>query len=104
MRTGSCKYATNCKFHHPDPTAIGACPPASGYHQGGGSFPVHPAGTSQPPASSWPVQITSNDSGGSIEASPPFLPVILPPHPVLPIPGWNGYPVSYVSVFCALNS
>ncbi|KAF3781991.1 Zinc finger CCCH domain-containing protein 67 [Nymphaea thermarum] len=93
MRTGSCKYATNCKFHHPDPTAIGACPPASGYHQGGGSFPVHPAGTSQAPASSWSVQMTSNDLGVSVEASPPFMPVMLPPHPaVLPIPGWNGYP------------
>ncbi|CAN6585489.1 unnamed protein product [Malus baccata var. baccata] len=34
MRTGTCKYETNCKFNHPDPTAAGESRPQSAYGNG----------------------------------------------------------------------
>ncbi|XP_048443765.1 zinc finger CCCH domain-containing protein 43 isoform X45 [Pyrus x bretschneideri] len=34
MRTGTCKYETNCKFNHPDPTAAGESRPQSTYGNG----------------------------------------------------------------------
>ncbi|KAM1217275.1 hypothetical protein ACFX15_012728 [Malus domestica] len=34
MRTGTCKYETNCKFNHLDPTAAGESRPQSAYGNG----------------------------------------------------------------------
>ncbi|XP_048443759.1 zinc finger CCCH domain-containing protein 65 isoform X39 [Pyrus x bretschneideri] len=34
MQTASCKYETNCKFNHPDPTAAGESRPQSAYGNG----------------------------------------------------------------------
>ncbi|XP_050122229.1 zinc finger CCCH domain-containing protein 43-like isoform X3 [Malus sylvestris] len=34
MQTGTCKFETNCKFNHPDPTAAGESRPQSAYGNG----------------------------------------------------------------------
>lgn len=59
MRVGSCKFATNCRFHHPDPGEAVGLDPSSGYHSGM-SVPLQSGGTSQSSAS-WSSPRTSND-------------------------------------------
>ncbi|XP_010248778.1 PREDICTED: zinc finger CCCH domain-containing protein 67 isoform X2 [Nelumbo nucifera] len=91
MRTGSCKYATNCRFHHPDPTAVGGSDPLSGYNRSG-SVSLHSSGASQPALTSWSSPRTSNDSVPYMEASTPYVPVVLPPpRGVHANSEWNGY-------------
>lgn len=50
MRNGSCKYGLNCRFNHPDPTAMGGGDTLSG-HVHGGAVPLH--GPSQSTMSPW---------------------------------------------------
>ncbi|XP_039126580.1 zinc finger CCCH domain-containing protein 34-like isoform X2 [Dioscorea cayenensis subsp. rotundata] len=89
MRTGGCKYANNCKFHHPDPIAVGGREPRdhpSKYNQG------HTPVVSQLPATSWPMQIGSNEPVTFLNPSPHFMPgMILPPQGLHPTPEWNGF-------------
>lgn len=98
MRTGSCKFATNCRFHHPDPTAVGGCDPLPVY-QNDSSVTLHASRASPPLPTAW--SRTSNERVPYMEASPPpYVPVMLPPpHVVHPNPDWNGFMVSYVMTF-----
>jgi len=86
MRTGSCKFGANCKFNHPDPTAVGGSDSPSGYGNGS-SIPLQ--GVSQPSIPSWSSTRTLNEST-------PFVPMILSPNPgVSPQNSeWNGYQVN----------
>ncbi|KAJ8615632.1 hypothetical protein MRB53_035004 [Persea americana] len=90
MRTGSCKFATNCRFHHPDPTAVGGCDPLPVY-QNDSSVTLHASRASPPLPTAW--SRTSNERVPYMEASPPpYVPVMLPPpHVVHPNPDWNGF-------------
>ncbi|KAK9119939.1 hypothetical protein Scep_018032 [Stephania cephalantha] len=96
MRMGSCKFGVNCRFHHPDPTAAGLSNPVSGYSNGGPA-PLHTAGVSQPTMPSWSLPRSSNDAIPYLDASPPYMPVMLPPPQGTHLNmEWNGYqtPVS----------
>lgn len=84
MSTGSCKFSTNCRFHHPDPVVVGAQDHSS-RHQNGGSTQLRTP--TQLPMTSWP-----NKAVPYLE--PPFLSgYFLPPQGLHPNPEWNGYQV-----------
>jgi len=74
MRTGSCKYAVHCKFHHPQPVTI-----VSGYASSGS--PTTPA--------------SPYVHGSRLQGSPTYVPVIFSPSQgVIPMLVWNNYQVS----------
>lgn len=75
MRTGSCKYGSNCRFNHPDPTSVAGADATSGYGNGG-SFQLQ--GAAQTTPASWSS-----------------APIMFPPTPATPQsnPEWNGYQV-----------
>lgn len=91
MRTGSCKYGSNCRFHHPEPTTVGGGDPGYG---NGESHPSNHVPASTVP--SWSSPRAYNDSS-------PYSPVIFPAsHTAAPPnpdwnpssnPEWNGYQV-----------
>ncbi|KAG4378911.1 hypothetical protein GLYMA_17G126800v4 [Glycine max] len=88
MRTGSCKFGANCKFNHPDPTAVGGVggDPASGYGNGGS---ISLQGVSQTSVPSWSSPRTLNESS-------PFVPMMLSPTQGVSTQSsdWNGYQAS----------
>lgn len=90
MSTGSCKYSINCRFHHPDPIAVGGQDSSSGYQNGGSSQPhVPPA---QMPMTSWPLQQAPNEPAPFLDASSPYgRGYFLSPQGHHPSPEWNGY-------------
>lgn len=85
MRTGSCKFGSNCKFNHPDPTSVGGCDPPSRYGNGGS---ISLQGVSQPSVASWSSPRTLNETS--------FVPMMMSPtQGVAPQSSdWNGYPVN----------
>ncbi|XP_042492285.1 zinc finger CCCH domain-containing protein 43-like [Macadamia integrifolia] len=83
MRTGSCKYGSNCRFHHPDPTAVGGGDIPSG------SVSLHPSGGSQPVSASW--SSPPNETVPYLDPANSYVPMMLPPQGVHPNPKWNGY-------------
>jgi hypothetical protein len=93
MRTGSCKYGVTCKFHHPQPAAMGALVSMSG-----SSLYATPAtqssSTPQPyPAGlpSWPIAARAP----YLQVPSTFAPVLVPPlQGVVSMTGWNTYQVS----------
>lgn len=70
MRTGSCKYGSNCRFHHPEPVTVVGGDSPSGYGNGA-SLPSQHVPAS--PAASWSSPRAFNESS-------PFVPVMYPPH------------------------
>lgn len=81
MRNGSCKYGSNCRFNHPDPTAVGGGDPLSGYGDSSAE------GGSKDAISGWASARTSGNTA-------PFVPVMYPPTPgAPPNPEWKGYQV-----------
>jgi Zinc finger C-x8-C-x5-C-x3-H type (and similar) len=106
MRTGSCKYSTNCKFHHPDPTAVASQEENhdsnSKKNNNHGTFKEKAQPTTQahqpvpvPPVQSWPEQGTTlKEPMHYIAPSPPsYGPGMVPPHGIFPNQDWNGYQV-----------
>ena len=88
MRNGSCKYGSNCRFNHPDPTAAGGSDPPSGFDNGG---PASLQGGSQ--SSSW-------SAPRSLSETPLYVPMMMPPSQGVPPQNteWNGYQVFYSSL------
>lgn len=86
MRTGSCKYGSNCRFHHPEPVTVGG-DSTSGYRNGG-SFPSQFVSSSS--ASTWSSPRAFNETS-------PFLPSMFPPSQGAPTSrqDWNGYQVRF---------
>ncbi|THF98582.1 hypothetical protein TEA_028867 [Camellia sinensis var. sinensis] len=84
MRNGSCKYESNCRFNHPDPTAVGGGDTPCGY---GNDGPVSLQGASQPTISSWSTPRVLN------ETTVPFVPVMFSPTQGVSSSNleWNGY-------------
>lgn len=92
MSTGSCKYSTNCRFHHPDPIALGGQDTSSGYQNGGSSQPRAPP--AQLPITSWPVQQNPTEPVPFLDTASPYVTgYFLPPQGLHPSPEWNGYQV-----------
>lgn len=85
MRNGSCKYGANCRFNHPDPTAVGGSDSPSGYGNGG-------SGSSQAPSQ---ASIGSWSSPRALNEPAPFVPIMYSPTPGVPSQNseWNGYQV-----------
>ncbi|KAJ8559716.1 hypothetical protein K7X08_003774 [Anisodus acutangulus] len=83
MRTGTCKYGSNCRFHHPNPTTMAGSNPSFGYNNGG-SAPVQSG--SYPTGSSWSSPPSSNETV-------PFVPGIYPASQGIPplSPQWNRF-------------
>jgi hypothetical protein len=84
MRTGSCKFGSNCRFNHPDPTTVGGGDPQSGFGNGGSTAL---RGVSQQSSSSWSSSRKLNET--------PFVPMVITPTQGLApqSPDWNGYQV-----------
>lgn len=70
MRTGSCGYGANCRFHHPEPTSVGDSEP-NGNDESVGGFDnlgnyngeptvLNLSGASQPSLASWSSHTLSN--------------------------------------------
>ena len=87
MRNGSCKYGSNCRFNHPDPTAVGGNDPPSTFNNGGSASLQN---LSQSSVASW-------SSPRGLNETPPFMPVMFSPTQGVPSqsPEWNGYQVYY---------
>lgn len=93
LRTGQCKFATTCKFHHPPPTNMMVSLSGS---------PVYPTVQSPttPGQQSYPGGVT-NWSRASFIPSPrwqgpsSYAPVIVP-QGVVSVPGWSAYSVSFI--------
>ncbi|KAF8369810.1 hypothetical protein HHK36_032171 [Tetracentron sinense] len=98
MRTGSCKFGIDCKFHHPQPGAFGAVLPVNG------PAALGSMGSSAPSSGvpyvgglpAWSLPRTPYISVPSIQGPQAYMPVVLSPSPGI-IPGqqgWNAYKVS----------
>lgn len=94
MRTGSCKFATNCKFHHPDPTNASSKEP--GLEPENGDTPLQNVqGSSQPSLQIWPDQRTLNEQHVQhvpfLAPAPSYSGGMVPPQGMYPSPDWSGY-------------
>ncbi|XP_055831068.1 zinc finger CCCH domain-containing protein 67-like [Solanum dulcamara] len=90
MRTSTCKYASNCRFHHSDPTTVTGNNPSFGYNNVG-SAPEQSASYSS--VSSW-------SSPRALNETAPFVPVeYLASEGIFPLgPQRNRYRVPLFSV------
>ena len=78
MRTGSCKYGENCRFHHPKPTAAGGLDTTSPGRGRSSTKAINETAFSRP----------------VIYPPTPFRRIIYPPTPSAPENAeWNGYQV-----------
>lgn len=91
MRTGSCKFATNCKFHHPDPTNASSKEP--GLEHENGDVPLQNVqGSSQPSLQMWPDQRALNEQHVPFLApAPSYSGGMVPPQGMYPSSDWSGY-------------
>ncbi|GER43743.1 zinc finger CCCH domain-containing protein [Striga asiatica] len=83
MRTGTCKYASNCRFHHPEPTTVGGADSSSGYDNGG-SIPSQLLSSSS--VQSWSSPMAVNEASS-------FRPSVFSGGQGAPSsdPEWSGY-------------
>ncbi|CAN0900376.1 Zinc finger CCCH domain-containing protein 67 [Linum grandiflorum] len=86
MRNGSCKYGSNCRFNHPDPTVVGGNEASSAIGNGG-SPSLHASSHSKIP--SW----SSPPPRPALNEAPPFVPIMFPPNQGTNSRNldWNGY-------------
>lgn len=91
MRNGSCKFEANCRFNHPDPTALIGCESPSGYGNGGS---VSSQAASQASIGSW-------SSPRALNEPAPFVPMMYSPTQGVPSQNseWNGYQVVALLLF-----
>jgi len=91
MRTGSCKFATNCKFHHPDPSNVASKEPVL-EHENGDNPQQSAQGPSQPSVPIWPEQRALNEQHVPFLApAPSYSAGMIPPQGMYPSPDWTGY-------------
>lgn len=99
MRNGSCKYGSDCKFNHPDPTTIGGTDSPSFHGNNGGSIgSFSPKSTFQASSTSWSLPRHANGTS-------PFIPAMLSQARRVPsqTPEWNGYQVVSTSALDLKN-
>ncbi|VAI29121.1 unnamed protein product [Triticum turgidum subsp. durum] len=91
MRIGSCKFATNCRFHHPDPTNVVSRDPML-EHENGDIPQQNVQASSQLNVPVWPA-----DRRALNEHCAPFLAPassysagMIPPRGMYPSPEWSG--------------
>ncbi|VAI15264.1 unnamed protein product [Triticum turgidum subsp. durum] len=92
MRIGSCKFATNCRFHHPDPSNVVSRDPMLEHENG--DIPQQNVQAS----SQLNVPVWSADQRALNEHCAPFLAPassysagMIPPRGMYPSPEWSGY-------------
>ncbi|XP_051205513.1 zinc finger CCCH domain-containing protein 65 isoform X6 [Lolium perenne] len=92
MRTGSCKFATNCRFHHPDPTNV-ASTDSMLEHENGDIPQKNIQGSSQLNVSIWHAdQRALNEHHAPFLApAPSYSMGMIPPQGMYPSPEWSGY-------------
>ncbi|KAF9671660.1 hypothetical protein SADUNF_Sadunf12G0070700 [Salix dunnii] len=83
MRNGSCKFGANCKYNHPDPTAVGGSDHPPTFLNGGSASLPAPSPSS---VGSWSSPRALNDPSS-------FIPIVFSPNQGVPpqSPDWNGY-------------
>ncbi|CAI0548191.1 unnamed protein product [Linum tenue] len=86
MRNGSCKYGSNCRFNHPDPTVVGANEHSSPIANGGSSSINASSHSNIPPWSPPPPRPALNDT-------PPNVPILFPSNQSTSSQNleWNGH-------------
>ncbi|KAJ6418148.1 hypothetical protein OIU84_001519 [Salix udensis] len=89
MRNGSCKFGANCKYNHPDPTAVGGSDHPPPFLNGGSASLPAPSPSS---VGSWSSPRALNDPTS-------FIPIVFSPNQGVPpqSPDWNGYQASLYS-------
>src|SRR5438128_12566135 len=91
MRTSSCKYATSCKFHHPDPTNA-LSKEAGSEHENGNTPQQNVQGPFQPSGPIWPDQRPLNEQHVPfLVPAPSYSAGMIPPQGMYLSPDWSGY-------------
>jgi hypothetical protein len=91
MRTGSCKYSTNCKFHHPDPSNVSSKEPLL-EHENGDTPQQNVEGPSKTTVPVWPDQRSMNEQHiHFLSPAQSYNAGMMPPQGVYPSPDWSGY-------------
>lgn len=105
MRIGSCKFATNCRFHHPDPTNVVSRDPVLEHENG--DIPQQNVQAS----SQLNVPVWSADQRALNEHCAPFLAPassysagMIPPRGMYPSPEWSGYHQVNMFIFIGKSS
>ncbi|CAL9113136.1 unnamed protein product [Musa acuminata var. zebrina] len=94
MKTGHCKFGSTCKFHHPQQAEALVPSPAPAFYS-----PVQPLSIPSPqqypPTVTWQFTRPSVFPGSYMPG--PYAPMLLSSG-VVPVQGWNPYPVPMSSV------
>lgn len=98
MRTGSCKFGIACKFHHPQPAALGAVFPMvpSAYCYTGTQMTPTSGLSNTGDLSPWSSSRVPYMSSSHLQSPLSYMPVVLSPSQGM-IPaqqGWSTYMVS----------
>lgn len=94
MRTGSCKYGSNCRFHHPEPTIMAGEDSSSGYSKGRSIAVQGSSQSTVPWSSSRPTNETSY--------VPPMMYTPTQSIPS-PTPEWNSYQVVFLTSLASVG-
>ncbi|CAL1389013.1 unnamed protein product [Linum trigynum] len=86
MRNGSCKYGSNCRFNHPDPTVVGENENSSTIANGGSPSINASSHSNIPPWSPLPPR-------PALSEALPYVPIMFPPNQGANSQNleWNGY-------------
>ena len=91
MRTGSCKYSINCKFHHPDPTNVSSKEPVL-EHENADTPQQNFQGSSQTSVPIWSDQRAMNGQHVPFLApAQSYSAGMIPLQGMYPSPEWSGY-------------
>lgn len=98
MRTGACKFGIACKFHHPEPTELGAVLPVtpSAYDPKGMSPSASSGLTYAGGIPAWSFPSAPYMSSPRMQGRAAYMPVVLSPSQgVMPtLQDWSLYTVS----------
>ncbi|XP_044946480.1 zinc finger CCCH domain-containing protein 65-like isoform X5 [Hordeum vulgare subsp. vulgare] len=92
MRTGSCKFATNCRFHHPDPTNVVSRDPLL-EHENGDIPQQNVQASSQLNVPLWSAdqRALNEHRVPSLAPAPSYSAGMIPPRGMYPSSEWSGY-------------
>ncbi|RRT52743.1 hypothetical protein B296_00036874 [Ensete ventricosum] len=91
MKTGQCKFGSTCKFHHPQPGGASVPSASAPAFYPSVQHPSVPSSHQYPPYAGWQVARPSVMPGSYLQGS--YAPMLLS-HGVVPVQGWNPYPMS----------
>ena len=102
LKTGQCKYANTCKFHHPElfnvvPSSRGS-PIYPSVHSSASTGPQSYTGT----MASWAFPRASFIPSPRWQSPSNYAPMIVP-QGLVQVPSWNSYPVSSFALVMQFN-